>query len=49
MMRRIIFKLCGIMCLMAIFAAQVSAHTVCAWKAYQPKVPASLLDVEDDE
>ncbi len=49
MMRKIIFKLCGVMCLIAMFAAQVSAHTMCAWKAYQPKVPSSLLDSEQNE
>lgn len=48
MMRKIIFKICGIMCLMAMFAAQVSAQTMCAWKAYQPELPKALRDAEDD-
>lgn len=48
-MHKIFFKVCGMMCCMAVFMAQISASNFCVWKAYQPKVPASLLDVEDDE
>lgn len=48
-MRKIIFKICAVMCLIAMFAAQVSAQTMCAWKAYQPKMPMSLLDTDDVE
>ncbi|MFQ7293160.1 MAG: cyclic lactone autoinducer peptide [Monoglobales bacterium] len=43
-MRKIIFKICGLMCCMAMFVAQASASNICIWKAYQPKVPKSLLD-----
>lgn len=43
-MRKIIFKLGSLMCCMAVFVAQMSANNICIWKAYQPKVPNSLLE-----
>ena len=48
-MRKIILKVCGIMCFVAMFTAQISANAFCVWKSYQPKVPACLLDDEADE
>lgn len=48
-MRKVLLKLCGLMCFIAMFAAQASASAFCIWKAYQPKVPASLLDAEDNK
>ncbi len=48
-MKKVLLRLCGFMCFAAMFAAQISASAFCVWKAYQPKVPASLLDAEDFE
>lgn len=43
-MRKMFIKLGGLMCCMAMCIAQLSANNICIWKAYQPKVPKSLLD-----
>lgn len=48
-MKKFLLKVCAGMCLLAMFAAQVSASAICVWKAYQPKVPSALLDSETEE
>lgn len=43
-MRKVLVKICGFMCCMAVFMAQSSLNNICIWKAYQPKVPSALLN-----